>query len=131
MTFEDLDFDALERRAEHNEKNRLDLLMGLVRLRRANGLSQADIAERMGISQPAVAKLERYDANPTLSTLSRYADAAEIRIHSRLESDAEVQRALRRTAVIDFPMPYAASQISGLTANLAGAMTIRTEGKMA
>jgi transcriptional regulator with XRE-family HTH domain len=37
--------------------------------RRQAGLTQADLARRLGISQAAVAKLERPDANPTVNTL--------------------------------------------------------------
>jgi transcriptional regulator with XRE-family HTH domain len=35
------------------------------------GLTQAQLAERLGLTQPAVAKLERPDANPTVATLDR------------------------------------------------------------
>jgi transcriptional regulator with XRE-family HTH domain len=37
--------------------------------RRSAGLTQADLAHRLGISQAAVAKLERPGANPTIATL--------------------------------------------------------------
>jgi transcriptional regulator with XRE-family HTH domain len=39
--------------------------------RRDAGLTQADVAARLGTSQPAIAKLERAGANPTLGTLER------------------------------------------------------------
>jgi transcriptional regulator with XRE-family HTH domain len=35
------------------------------------GLTQAQLAKRLGLTQPAVAKLERPDANPTVATLDR------------------------------------------------------------
>jgi transcriptional regulator with XRE-family HTH domain len=41
----------------------------LRRARRAAGLTQADLAERLGISQPEVARLESSRANPTVRTL--------------------------------------------------------------
>lgn len=47
----------------------------LIEVRRLNDLTQADVAERMGISQQAVQKFERYDADPKLSTMRRYANA--------------------------------------------------------
>lgn len=34
------------------------------------GLTQAEVAGRMGISQPAYAKYEHYDANPTMDTVN-------------------------------------------------------------
>lgn len=37
--------------------------------RKRAGLTQADLAHRLGISQAAVAKLERPDANPTVDNL--------------------------------------------------------------
>ena len=44
--------------------------------RELRGLSLADIEERTGLSKSAISKLENNDsANPTVNTLSRYADA--------------------------------------------------------
>jgi transcriptional regulator with XRE-family HTH domain len=37
--------------------------------RRQAGLTQAELARRLGVSQAAVAKLERPGANPTIATL--------------------------------------------------------------
>jgi len=45
----------------------------LVGVRKAAGLSQQQVAERMGVSQSAVSLFEHYDANPTLSSIRRYA----------------------------------------------------------
>ena len=39
--------------------------------RRSAGLTQADLAKRLTISQAAVAQLERADSNPRLATLDR------------------------------------------------------------
>jgi transcriptional regulator with XRE-family HTH domain len=39
--------------------------------RRAAKLTQAELAQRLGMSQPAIAKLERPDANPTVRTSDR------------------------------------------------------------
>lgn len=51
-----------------------DQLMGLlVAMRKRHRLTQDVVAERMGVSQPTVAAFERYDANPKLSTIRRYA----------------------------------------------------------
>ena len=48
-------------------------LRSLVEARKEAGLSQVQVAERMATSQPNVSAFERYDANPTLSTIRRYA----------------------------------------------------------
>lgn len=43
----------------------------LAEARRRAGLTQADLAKRLTISQAAVAQLERVDSNPRLATLDR------------------------------------------------------------
>ena len=49
------------------------------------GLSQTEVAARMGTSQSAVARLESGDADLRLSTLERYAAALDQRLAWRLE----------------------------------------------
>ncbi len=56
--------------------------------RRHAGLTQAQLARRLGVSQAAVAKLERPGANPTVDTLD---DALWATGH-RLALDAPVRR---------------------------------------
>lgn len=51
--------------------------------RRDAKLTQAQLAERLGTTQPVVARLERADANPTLATLERALDAAGYRLELR------------------------------------------------
>lgn len=63
---------------------RQELLAELVERRRAAGLSQAEVAERMGTSQPAVARLEAGGVDARLSTLERYAAAVGHRLELRL-----------------------------------------------
>jgi transcriptional regulator with XRE-family HTH domain len=57
-----------------------ELVDRLVEERLALGLSQTEVAARMGTSQSAVARLERGDADVRLSTLQRYAAALEQRV---------------------------------------------------
>ena len=52
--------------------------------RRRAGLTQAELAGRLGISQSAVAKLEREEANPTVRTLERALRATGHRIEARV-----------------------------------------------
>lgn len=56
-------------------KNDYLLLKELIRLRKELGLSQADIAERMRVSQPTVSAFEQLESDPKLSTIRRYAKA--------------------------------------------------------
>lgn len=52
-----------------------ELIDLLAARRRAQRLSQSEVAGRMGTSQPAVARLEAGRGDVRLSTLRRYADA--------------------------------------------------------
>ncbi|MGP5293715.1 helix-turn-helix domain-containing protein [Corynebacterium casei] len=45
----------------------------LVRIREERDLSQSQVGEMLGLSQSAIAQFERYDSNPTLGTIRRYA----------------------------------------------------------
>jgi transcriptional regulator with XRE-family HTH domain len=56
-------------------QRRRALTADLVARRRALGLSQTEVAARMGTSQSAVARLETGSADVRLSTLERYAAA--------------------------------------------------------
>ncbi|MDT8322003.1 MAG: helix-turn-helix transcriptional regulator, partial [Xanthomonadales bacterium] len=49
------------------------------------GLTQAQVAERMGTTQSVVARLESGQL-PSMKTLQRFADATDSRLHISLES---------------------------------------------
>ena len=51
--------------------------------RAAAGLTQAEVARRMGTSQPVVARLERPGANPRFATLDRALRATGRRLEAR------------------------------------------------
>ncbi len=56
-------------------------MMGLRKIREAQGMSIDDAAARSGIERSALAKLERGDTwNPTINTLGRYVRALGLRI---------------------------------------------------
>lgn len=78
----------LEARAESLVAEHEKLRRELIALRTKGGLSQADVAERMNVSQPRVAEVERYDGNPTLSTIRRYANAVGARILHTIIDDS-------------------------------------------
>lgn len=69
----------------------------LVRLRREQNLSQAAIAKQLGVSQQAIYKLERYDADPKLSTLRRYANAVGAIIEHNVTPDLGQSLSLAQT----------------------------------
>lgn len=80
--------EVIEARAEALVDADTALLRALVKMRKSRGLTQDQVAERMMVSQPAVAQFERYDANPKLSTLRRYALAVGARVHHVVIDDA-------------------------------------------
>jgi transcriptional regulator with XRE-family HTH domain len=49
----------------------------LIAFRIEHGLSQAELARRCGVSQPAIARLERGEHEPRLATLRRIAHALD------------------------------------------------------
>jgi predicted transcriptional regulator len=61
------------------EREEGPLLDEMLRARHAAGLTQAEVAERMGTQAPAIARLERAlvtgKHSPSVSTLRRYAEA--------------------------------------------------------
>lgn len=61
-----------------------DLGVRLRELRRARGLTQEALAERIGMEVGNYAHVEQGIANPTLKTLGRFAAALEVPVHELL-----------------------------------------------
>ncbi len=81
LEIDDLD-EFVERTAvEHPEFREMvdaavrarQLVQRLVDARGRAGLTQTDVARRMGTTQPAIARFEGGDSDPRLSTVERYA----------------------------------------------------------
>jgi DNA-binding XRE family transcriptional regulator len=72
----ELFFTTEDRRIYEEEAAKKELWLQLVEARQAAGLTQAELAERLGVSQAQVARLEKrgYDAY-TLNSLRRYVEA--------------------------------------------------------
>ncbi len=70
---------AVKTEVERIEREEGELLDALLKARHGAGLSQAQLAERMGTHAPAIARLESALANgkhsPSLATLRKYANA--------------------------------------------------------
>ena len=71
------EYDALE--------DEFAMMSALIKARTAAGLTQGEIAERMGSTQPAVARLEGQAHRASLQTLKSYAEATGHRVVIRLE----------------------------------------------
>lgn len=74
------------------------LIDRLIEARRAANLSQKDVAERLGITQSAIAKFESAERDPRLSTVRRYALAVgavvrhDVQVHEETaDSDVPVR----------------------------------------
>ncbi len=70
--------------------------------RRRAGLTQAELADRAGTSQPAIARYERATALPDLDTLHRIAEACGFELRLELaapdaQREASARAALART----------------------------------
>jgi len=64
--------------------------------RRRAGLTQAELARRVGTSQPAIARYERARAMPDLGTLYRIVEACGLELRLELvEPDAQREAAAR------------------------------------
>lgn len=62
------------------------LAVWLVRYRSEHGLSQRALAERVGMKQPVIARLESGETEPKLSTLLRLAEALQTPIDLELDA---------------------------------------------
>jgi len=80
--------DPVQQLADSLVRSDNKLLNELIRIRREN-MTQAEVAARLGISRPAVSAFERYDADPRLSTVRRYALAIRAQIEHSVTSNAD------------------------------------------
>lgn len=98
LTHKELKARALERADVKDEYDRLDeefhFLDQFLKARAAAGVTQAEIAERIGTTQSAVARLEsgRGKHSPSLATLEKYAHALGCRLELRLVADKHLDK---------------------------------------
>jgi transcriptional regulator with XRE-family HTH domain len=102
LTHKELKERALERAAVRAEYDRLEgefaLLDEFLKARTAAGVTQAEVAARIGTTQSAIARLEsgRGKHSPSLATLRKYAQALGCHLELKLvrhEGVAEGRRA--------------------------------------
>ena len=94
--------DPESRRLYEEEAARGELWLQLVEARHTAGLTQAEVAKRLGVSQAQVARIEKrgYDAY-TLNTLRRYVQA--------LGQQFSLEVRIRQPSAASQPEPAAAS----------------------
>ena len=66
------EYDALE--------PEFSIIQAILNARKASGLTQKDLAEKTGIAQGDISKLENGSANPSLRTLQRLADGMGMKL---------------------------------------------------
>jgi len=104
LTHKELKSRALARGDVRAEFDKLEeefaFLDEFLKARAAAGMSQAEIADRMGTTQSAVARLEsgRGKHSPSLATLRKYARALGYRVDLRLVKEKENTEARGRTS---------------------------------
>lgn len=83
-----LENPAVRAEYERIEREEMPMLDAILAARKAAGLTQAQVAERMGTKAPAVARLENAlvtgSPSPSLTTLRKYAAAMGKRLEVRL-----------------------------------------------
>ncbi|PKV05747.1 helix-turn-helix protein [Bifidobacterium pseudolongum subsp. globosum] len=81
-------FKEMRQRARQQIEENKAILHLLVRRRRNMGLTQEEIAFRLGITQPAVSAMESGNSSPTLETLGRYANALDCVVHHEIRRNS-------------------------------------------
>jgi transcriptional regulator with XRE-family HTH domain len=97
LTHKEIKIRALGRADVKAEYDKLDeefaFLDEFLKARAAAGVTQAEVAERIGTTQSAIARLEsgRGKHSPSLATLQKYAHALGCRLELRLVKETKVQ----------------------------------------
>jgi len=68
------------RAAYEAEDKHIELVLQIIKLRQQRGMTQADLAKAIGTRQANVSRLERFDANLTLGTLEKVAQALGVNL---------------------------------------------------
>ena len=103
LTHKELKTHALKHEDVKAEYDRLEeefiLLDEFLKARSAAGMSQAEVAEKMGTTQSAVARLESGKGrhSPSLAILRKYAHALGFRVDLKLVKDSRKSKGDRRT----------------------------------
>ena len=104
LTHKELKSRALERADVKDEYDRLNeefqYLDEFLKARAAAGVTQAEIAERIGTTQSAVARLEsgRGKHSPSIATLEKYAHALGCRLELKLVREKASRKLKNQTS---------------------------------
>jgi ribosome-binding protein aMBF1 (putative translation factor) len=74
------------KKAWHDLDPEFELLESFIKAREKKGITQAELARRMGTKQPALSRLERGGfSGATVATLKKLADALDMRLVVKLQ----------------------------------------------
>lgn len=102
LTHKELKARALERPDVKAEYERLDeefsFFDAFMKVRAAAGITQAEVADRIGTTQSAIARLESGGGkhSPSLATLQKYAHALGCRLELRLINESRKVKGLTK-----------------------------------
>ena len=80
------------------EAQRAEFVKAMVAARKKSGLSQAEVAKRMGTTQSVVARLESGAQKPSLHTVERFAAACSMRVKITLVPSVSSKKPAKRNA---------------------------------
>lgn len=75
------------------------LALEVIRFRTDHGLTQRQLAARLGMPQPQVARLERGDANPSMDTLVKIAAGLDLELTINVTPTKRKPRLVTKTAL--------------------------------
>jgi transcriptional regulator with XRE-family HTH domain len=91
---ENPEFAAAWREAEEE----FSIAREIIRARTVAGLSQQELAEKLGTTQSAVARLESSSHTPSVSTLKKVAEATHSRLRIELVPSTSISPSIRQIA---------------------------------
>jgi len=69
-----------------------ELLKEVIEFRKSQKITQEDIADKSGLSQQSVSRIENQGVEPTLRSFIKYVDAVGLQLVLRKKSDEESKR---------------------------------------
>ncbi|MBE5951658.1 MAG: helix-turn-helix domain-containing protein [Lachnospiraceae bacterium] len=85
LAAEDIWLDGIETGKRRKLEIALVFAEKLLQAREESGMTQKQLAERTGIYQADISKLERGQGNPSLSTIKRLAEAMDLQVRIEFE----------------------------------------------
>lgn len=86
--------ESIRKRREQNKRD-WQLISDLVEIRKKLGIEQADIAQKMSVSQSTISRFESGQTNPTQQTIRRYARIVGVSIEYQLVLDTEIRHVIQ------------------------------------